>query len=92
MRTIHCIAFHPDNGGAVGGVDWRIQFEAAQHLYMERTMDPDYDNCRIAYFEVRVPEWTTNKEITAIVDELASFEDYVAIMSRDPKPEESSLH
>jgi hypothetical protein len=84
MKTIHCIAFDPVNGnGAVGGVNWRIQHSAAEQLYLQLQQDPDYDNCRITYFEVRVPEWTSNQEITELVDEKAWAEDYVSIRRRD---------
>lgn len=86
MRTIHCIAFEPDSdSGSVGGVDWRVQLEAADQLFMERTMDADYDNCRISFFEVRVPEWMNNATITALVDTKAMFHDYVAIRRRYPE-------
>lgn len=86
MRTIHCVAFDPDNDYAtVGGVDWRVQYEAGEKLYRERVCDPDFDRCRISLFEVRVADWTSNTEITKLADEVAACGDYTAIMRREPK-------
>lgn len=86
MRTIHCIAIDPDtDSGSVGGSNWRVRHEAMESLYLELQMNPDYDNCRLSVFEVRVPEWTSNQEITELVDEKAWAGDYVAIQRREPR-------
>lgn len=87
MKTIHCVAFEGvgDGGSAVNGVDWRVRYEAGQDLWLSRVSDPDYDNCRLSYFEVRVPEFTTNEEITELVYEMAVCGDYVPIHRREPK-------
>lgn len=88
MRTIHCIAFDPDpDCGTVGGVDWRVREEAIEKLWMERIQDPDYDDCTLSLFEVRVPDWASNQQITELVDEIAWDMSYVAIRRRERKEE-----
>lgn len=85
MRNIYCVAFEPaPDRGSVGGVDWRVQMGAGEALYFQRLADPNFNNCRLAFFDMKVPEGMPSADVTALVDSRASERDYVPAMYRDP--------